>query len=132
MTREEAKKFLPIIQAFAEGKKIEMYYHSDMNWVETNNPSFSICYEYRVKSEPKYSPFNNAIECLAVMNNHKPFGWVSQKNAEDDGGGPICLQICGVQDDSIFFYDSREGEYYEDALKNYVFLDGSPFGIKEG
>lgn len=131
MTREEAKKFLPIIQAFAEGKTIETYCYSNMTWMETNNPSFSLCFEYRVKPEPKYRPFKNAIECMAVMDNHKPFGWVSQKNAEDDGGGPIYLQICGVQDDAIFFYDSREGEYYEDTLENYVFLDGTPFGIKE-
>ena len=51
MTREEAKKSLPIIQAFAEGKTIETYSYSDMNWVEANNPSFSCCYEYRVKPE---------------------------------------------------------------------------------
>lgn len=129
MLREEAKRLLPIIQAYAEGKDIEYYDEGMEQWLNNINPTFTEYVQYRVKPEPKYRSFKNAIECMAVMDNHKPFGWVSQKNVEDDD--PIYLQICGVQDDAIFFYDSREGEYYEDALNNYVFLDGTPFGIEE-
>ena len=76
MNREEAKKFLPIIQAFAEGKKIEMYYHSDKEWKDVFNPLFNLCCEYRVKPEPKYRPFKDADECWNEMLKHQPFGWV--------------------------------------------------------
>ena len=33
MTREQAKEILPIIQAFAEGKKIQYRNHSD-EWID--------------------------------------------------------------------------------------------------
>jgi hypothetical protein len=79
MTREEAKKFLPIIQAFAEGKTIETYSYSGMNWRETNNPSFSLCFEYRVKPSTKYRHFNSKEECWNEMLKHK------RKNKQNKG-----------------------------------------------
>ena len=126
MIREEAKKFLPIIQAFAEGKTIETYSCSGMDWVEANNPSFSLCFEYRVKPESKYRPFNSKEECWNEMLKHKPFGWVT------DGDSNYCTSII---DGSIVMIGDYE-EYtwsrsYENALKALKFIDGTPFGIKE-
>ena len=40
MTREEAKKLLPIIQAYADGKEIECKHHSDNEWRTSENFNF--------------------------------------------------------------------------------------------
>ena len=120
MTREEAKKFLPIIQAFAEGKKIEMYYHSDKEWKDVFNPLFNLCCEYRVKPEPKYRPFKDADECWNEMLKHKPFGWVIEKEYSEH----FHINSMG---------ESGAGGYtYRKAFKELIFADGAPFGIKEG
>ena len=53
MDRESAKKLLPIITAFAEGKVVERK-DSDGLWVVVNNPRFNDGPEnYRLKPEPK-------------------------------------------------------------------------------
>ena len=43
MTREEAKKFLPLIEAYAEGKEIEYRYRPDLakSWEPIDNPAFT-------------------------------------------------------------------------------------------
>lgn len=66
MNREQAKELLPIIQAFAEGKTIQVK-SSDGLWYgrEGENCEFNFNadpQEYRIKSEPKYRPFANAEE----------------------------------------------------------------------
>ena len=62
MTREEAKKKLPIIQAYAEGKEIEMFINN--RWVSAESPGFIMeLKNYRIKSEPKYRPFKTKEEC---------------------------------------------------------------------
>jgi hypothetical protein len=53
MNREEAKKFLPLITAFAEGKTIQLK-AGDCSWRDITDPCFSVpsaC--YRIKPEPK-------------------------------------------------------------------------------
>ena len=47
MNRDEAKKFLPIIKAFAEGADIEVCI--DGKWVVTDSPSFTLI-NHRIKS----------------------------------------------------------------------------------
>ena len=51
MNREQAKKFLPLIAALAEGKTIQ--YKNEDTWVDTSCPAFTSVDEYRVKPEPK-------------------------------------------------------------------------------
>ena len=119
MTREEAEKFLPIIQAFAEGKTIETYSCSGMNWVEANNPSFSLCFEYRVKPESKYRPFNSEEECFFEMKKHKPFGWVIEKENKEH------FNINSIGETGVGGYTYRQ------AFDELVFADGTPFGIEE-
>ena len=127
MTREETKKFLPIIQAFAEGKTIETYYYSDKTWREANNPSFSLCFEYRVKPESKYCPFNSKEECWNEMQKHKPFAWVKDKRT-----GEMMAIITFYKDDGYFnVYIGNNKYLYDEALEQFTFIDGTPFGIKE-
>ena len=63
MTREEAKELLPIIQAFAEGKVIEIF-DDEIGWaVEKENPKFDLSPEfYRIKPELKFRPFKTQEE----------------------------------------------------------------------
>lgn len=50
MNREEAKKLLPIIQAYAEGKNVQVM-DADKGWIDVCNPLFNPCYLYRIKPE---------------------------------------------------------------------------------
>lgn len=132
MTREEIKKVLPVIQAFAEGKVIQTK-NGDETWItigkETDLNIESLA-EYpdcfRVKPEPKYRPFKDADECWQEMLKHQPFGWVKYQ----------CdfFQIIHV-DDNLIGYGSACGTIlhskFEDIFKDSTFADGIPFGIKK-
>lgn len=135
MNRQQAKEILPIMQAFAEGKTIEVRAkevraNSSIEWVETSKPIFDRYHEYRIKPEPKYRPFANKEECWQEMLKHQPFGWVKDKNVEDD-----YYIIDGVYYSESFDYDvasMASGAFsYKELVDNYLFADGTPFGIKE-
>ena len=52
MNRKEAKELLPIMQAFADGKTIEIF-DDVMGWVKTENLVFNLSPEfYRTNSKP--------------------------------------------------------------------------------
>lgn len=54
MDRETAKKLLPVIMAFAEGKEVEFYDDIDGKWVTATNLRFSYAPDmYRIKRVPK-------------------------------------------------------------------------------
>ena len=76
MDRNQAKRLLPIIKAFAEGKAIQLK-TVNKGWQDIHSASFdSNPKNYRIKPEPKYRPFKNAEECWEEMQKHQPFGWV--------------------------------------------------------
>jgi len=54
MTPERARELLPIIQAYAEGKTIQVR-HKDIvpEWVSLTTCAFDEGWEYRIKPEPK-------------------------------------------------------------------------------
>ena len=114
ITREDAKKLLPIMKAFSEGKKIQFF--DDEKWVDREILSFdSEPHRYRIKTEPKYRPFKSVEECWEEMQKHQPFGWVI--DIKDKYYTPITI----VGDITVFDY----------LFKNKTFADGEPFGIKE-
>lgn len=130
MTREEAKAFYPILQAFADGKVIETRTDpnvvgkglEDMNdWTEMNEIEHWNNIQYRVKPEPTYRPFKDAEECWAEMLEHQPFGWVKTK----DKGIRLCMS--GLNQKSAF---TQVGHEYDEAFDEFIFADGLPFGIK--
>ena len=125
MTKEEVKKMLPVLQAFAEGKTIESRcIKGDKSlWYNDEDPSFDNDLEYRIKPEPKYLPFANTEECWTEMLKHQPFGWVK---IED-----LYRNIANVMSCSITFADNEARDVeYEQAFKNYTFADCTPFGVK--
>ena len=123
MTREEAKQLLPIIQAFAEGKCVET--KTGSGWVNVENMSFAGKPKaYRIKPEPKYRSFKNAEECWTEMLKHQPFGWLKDKN-----DGHLTL-ITVVDNDNMMALNGRVGWDFLSMMNNYVFADGTPFGVK--
>lgn len=136
MDRNQAKEFYPILQAYAEGKTIETRRKptTDNNgvtkdgwyefncWTEMKELEYWVNVEYRIKPEPKYRPFANAGECWVEMCKHHPFGWVKTK----DKGTRLC--IVGLNPKSVF---TQVGHKYDEALDEFIFADGTPFGVKE-
>lgn len=130
MNRQQAKEFLPIIQAFAEGKTIQFLslteteeWWRDIQYdknVEFNYPPS----RYRIKPEPKYRPFNDAEECWQEMLKHQPFGWLREKkrNVHTQIGFMYTEGIQGT---------SGGSSTYKAFFDCFNFADGTPFGIKE-
>lgn len=121
MVREEVKKLLPIIQAFAEGKTIECL--KEEKWVELVDPSFNLSpQKYRIKPETEFRPFRSQEECLNEMFKHKNECWVKDKSG-------WYWHVVGIKSSWISFSDVILT--YEDAFKKFTFTDGAPFGIEE-
>ena len=111
MTREEAKQLLPIIQAYADGKTIQVW--ANDTWQDEEYPSFGELSLFRIKPEPKYRPFKDMEECWQEMLKHQPFGWIKRNGKY--------VNITLVSGESS----------YDDSFKSFTFADGEPFGIKE-
>lgn len=121
MDREKAKALLPIIQAFAEGKTIQIRNEAG-NWEDSIIDKILFCNAancYRIKPEPKYRPFKNKEECWQEMLKHKPFGWLEDKEADE-----YFFVECIASGDTAI-------DLYTRLFKKCVFIDGTPFGIKE-
>ena len=131
MTREEAKAFYPILQAFADGKVIETRTDpnvvgkglEDMNdWTEMNEIEHWNNIQYRVKPEPTYRPFKDAKECWSEMLKHQPFGWVKSTLFKD---------LALVQRVTTLYVEiNRDIIDYKDTLEKFTFADCTPFGVK--
>ena len=130
MNRQQAKEMWPIMKAFAEGKVIQFRTDSISKWIETTTPKFNLLHEYRIKPEPKYRPFKNNKECWNEMLRHKPFGWVKVKNAECDYYIIDGVYYSENYEDAVVSM-SGEAFNYKEMIDNYLFADGTPFGIKE-
>ena len=129
MTREEAKKLWPILEADANRKTIQFYRtYPEPHWEDVKpyeHLDFSNdVINYRIKPEPKYRPFNNSEECWEEMQKHQPFGWV--KN------GKMKFNIACIRTDGIINNNGIDDCWYrfKDCFQ-LTFIDGTPFGIKE-
>ena len=126
MTKEEVKKLLPVLQAFADGKKIESRcIKGDKSlWYDDEDPSFDNDLEYRIKPEQKYRPFKNAEECWQEMMKHQPFGWVKDRN-----GSKFVIENVDSRGGFVEVYDEGTCTFNE-VFENRTFVDGLPFGVK--
>lgn len=132
MNRERAKELLPIIKAFAEGKKIEMALFDDdgaiSEWSDVHFPKWLDNHIYRIKPEPKYRPFKDADECWEEMKKHEPLGWLINKN---NHGREIIESIGSMftRNDNDVLTESIWKSYVY-IFENYTFADGTTFGVK--
>lgn len=129
MNRNQAKELLPIIQAYAEGKSIEISSITDVSkaWREVTDFPLGMInsFKFRIKPVPKYRPFKDAEECWAEMQKHQPFGWVINKNT----GRKYCITAIHETSNEVFIADDTWKDFYK-IKKNYTFTDGTPFGVK--
>lgn len=132
MNRQEAKQLLPIIQAYAEGKTIQIkaidgIWYDDEDMVKFDSSPQN----YRIKPESKYRPFTNAEECWAEMQKHQPFGWVHENSSGH------YKHINNLYANNISFQETEIAESgnfersFAVLFKSYTFADSIPFGIKE-
>jgi hypothetical protein len=124
MTREKVKKeLIPMLQAYVDGGIIQVM---DLNgeWQDIKNPEFNgNIWEYRIKPEPKYRPFKSKEECWNELLKHEPFGWITDKKSDS----LIFLTSIGRFHAQSAIYSDN----FIDIFKNFNFIDGSPFGIRE-
>jgi hypothetical protein len=128
MDRNQSKKLLPIIQAYAEGKTIQSRcIKGDTSlWYDDEDPSFDDDFEYRIKPDSKpesktdvnYRPFANVEECWQELLKHEPFGWVKDTEANE------YLNVYCISNSASSI------DLFGRMFKRCIFIDGSPYGIK--
>ena len=100
-------------------------------WEETEELKFRDTFVYRIKPESKYRPFANTEECWKEMQKHQPFGWVKSK---DKGYFRLIglVQFASELEDVMITFATSENlaRSSHSIYENYIFADGTPFGIK--
>ncbi len=133
MNREQAKKILPILTAYVEGKAIQYYEGTKKTWTEIGTINMSNLFifpeNYRIKPEPTYRPFRDGAECWEAMQKQDAFGWVKLKIDPLN----MTIGIAEVNKCNVFLSGSRfEAPFdYKEAFEKLTFADGTPFGMKE-
>ena len=132
MTREEAKRMLPIMQAYADGKTIEMLCYNN-EWKKVDEPSFKVDPKYyRIKPELKYRPFKTKEECWSEMLKHQPFGWVIGGKDYENFYHIEYVYSCNPYNYHRVKLSQNDMSFnYEHMFRDFTFIDGSPFGIKD-
>lgn len=135
MKREDIKAMLPILQAFADGKVIQMLDNRSI-WTDLTEreglPIGTLREEpncFRIKPEPNYRPFKDAEECWQEMLKHEPFGWVKLINNKEQEEFIHCGVI--TKADGVLTAVDEIPFPYDAMYKNYNFADGTPFGLGE-
>lgn len=130
MTREEAKRLSPIIQAFSEGRSIEFSSITDVSkaWREVADFPIGMIknLKFRIKPEQKYRPFKDTEECWTEMKKHQPFGWVKDKKDVHHR-----VLITAVDDDTCGMSLNGNAAWSLSGIMDlFTFADGTPFGVK--
>ena len=130
MTVQEIIEAAKVMEAYANGKKIQ-YLNDDNEWIDAPNPLFDWdnCV-YRIKPEDTYRPFKTQEECWNEMHKHPDFGWIKGKVT---GEYKQVIRVFGYGTELIFniSYNSPADYSPEMMFDSYTFTDGTPFGIKE-
>ena len=103
--------------AFKDGKIIQCKSLSTGIWHDTNEPSFDIMYEYRVKPEPKLVPFTylDAKDLIGKA----VIGKIDKS-----------VRLIGVvTENDVILSNGSHLTSFRNLLDCYLFLDGSPIGI---
>lgn len=160
MTQKEINEFLANTKVYVNGKSKEIQEklfslgyklwggHTDVDYTEepflfiypsllfsgNNNMAYFSEHKHREitaeqilaleVTEPTYRPFKNQEELWNEMLKHEPFGWVKRI----DAGYFANIAVIGSY--GIMFRSGNE-HFYDIALAEYTFADGSLFGIKE-
>ena len=132
MTVQEIREAAKVMEAYANGKKIQ-YLNDDNEWIDAPNPLFDWdnCV-YRIKPEDTYRPFETKEECWNEMLKHQPFGWAKSKKSERHFSIGSVLWDNDFNDVFVTFAcDGMLGRSSKSVFEDFTFDDGTPFGIKE-
>ena len=117
MTREPAKKWLPEITAFAEGKTIQLREGTN-NWDDLTYEYVKFDgAEYRVKPEPKLRAWKDSDDILGMR--------VRRKDNH------IIQALISAKDKNNVLIAAHGWIHYETLLTNWEQLDGSFCGVME-
>ena len=117
--KKETEKMIAVMQAYVDGAQIEVREANSKHWGLSWSHSQGLnvwnwsSYRYRVKEQPKepeYVPFTfeDAEHLIGKPVKHKKDSWVE------------VITYCNENETSSCMY--------EDLLRDYTFLDGSPCG----
>ena len=134
MTIEEAKRRAELYSALAEGKTIQVLIKDD-EWKDIKIDELNHLqdyYEYRIKPEPKYRPFKTQEECWNEMLKHQPFGFVKSKVKGYFHHIGLVQWSSELEDVMVTFATSEQlARSSRSLFEDFIFADGTPFGIKE-
>ena len=83
-------------------------------------------------TDPSYRPFKDKDECWNEMLKHQPFGWVKSKDDEHFSLIGLVQWMSSVEDVMVTFTTNQLSDCSVRYLFNeYIFADGTPFGIKD-
>ena len=129
MTQKVIKKIILIIQAWVDGKTIQVW--TNDTWIDEEYPSFfEELSQFRIKPEPKCRPFESLEECWQEMLKHQPFGWLIEKVNKKE---MVHIgRIYDIPNNAFITLSIDEGHNYSSGhfFRTYTFADGTPFGIK--
>ena len=135
MTKEETKKQIAkemdriaLMQAYVDGKQIQYFNRLEGKWEDTTDPRWSQGSSYRIKPEPNYRTFRDSEECWQEMQNHRPFGWIKNKN---DGHYSMITKVNADFDKKHIAISGINIWTLSETMCDYTFADGEPFGINE-
>ena len=127
-------EMIAVLQAYKEGKTIECHPISDITgWYKLLNngakPEWNFGkYEYRIKTEPHYRPFESAEEVLEAIKEHgsyvkegNTYRLLKKFTAHEDG--TITYTFSGWSSTTV-----RDWDAIHDKI---VWADGTPFGKLE-
>ena len=133
MTKEETKKQIAkemdriaLMQAYVDGKQIQYFNRLEGKWEDTTDPRWSQGSSYRIKPEPNYRTFRDVEECWQEMQNHRPFGWIKNKN---DGHYSMITKVNADFDKKHIAISGINIWTLSETMCDYTFADGEPFGI---
>ena len=123
------KEQIAVMQAFAEGKKIEIRDRYNKEWSNIEDPTWDwVGFDYRIKPEPKFRPY--AFEELQA---EMTKGKITVKHI--DASVKRIYTIAQVFDDDSENEKIRLSDWrsisYKQLLRDYQWLDGSPCGVIE-
>lgn len=124
MTKKETKQYIAVMQAYVDGKNIEIFDESADEWLDIEYPLWNWYKNaYRIKPESYYRPFRGDDECWKEMLKHQPFGVVLHKR-------DMAYIAFECLDNGICNFNGYREESFESAFDDIQFADGSPFGVK--
>ena len=134
MLREEAKRRAELYSALAKGKSVQVQ-GIDGSWVDVDIDKLNYFIEtpiFRIKPEPKYRPFESQEQCWNEMLKHQPIGWVKSKDKGYFHLIGLVQWSSELEDVMIIFATSEQlARSSRSLFEDYIFADGTPFGIKE-